>query len=300
MKRQAYLITAYKDIKALEDLISKVSPLDKIYVHIDRRSKEIKMADPILVRLSESGNCHFFSKYRITWGSYTHVEAMLFLMEKALSDAKDNGDEIYIHMVTGEDVFLASPETIHERFTDTDDRDKIYLDYFEEKDFSPEVIKRYDTYFMFKDRNLRNPFVWHLKNFIRLCQKAAGVKRTSLGGFDKVYKGLFYISMPGECAADILNYLNAHPDYESDMKKTELPEEFFFHTLLLNDGFENGKWKDRIVKKELRFMKWEGASPKYLSAGDMEDIKKAADEGYIFARKVNDDHLRKEIEKVIL
>ena len=84
------------------------------------------------------------------------------------------------------------------------------------------------------------------------------------------------------------------------MKKTELPEEFFFHTLLLNDGFENGKWKDKIVKKELRFMKWEGASPKYLSAGDMEDIKKAADEGYIFARKVNDDHLRKEIEKVIL
>ena len=63
---------------------------------------------------------------------------------------------------------------------------------------------------------------------------------------------------------------------------------------------ENGKWKDKIVKKELRFMKWEGASPKYLSAGDMEDIKKAADEGYIFARKVNDDHLRKEIEKVIL
>ena len=290
MTRQAYLITAYKDGEALYDLVNGLDPEDEVYIHIDKKSEHEMAADPFVQKLRERKGCHLFFEYSVTWGGYSHVEAMLLLMREAIKDGTDK----YIHMVTGEDMLIIPAADIKKRFTETDDKDKIYLDYIEEKDFNDEVKKRYETYFWFKNSDLRNPFVWHFKNFIRGIQKLFGVKRKSLGGFDELYKGLFYISLPGDCAKDIQDHLSAHPEYENDLKRTELPEEFFFHTLLLNDGFADGKWKDRIVRKELRYMKWDGASPVYLGESDINDIKTAVKDGYIFARKVHgNDRLRK-------
>ncbi len=41
-------------------------------------------------------------------------------------------------------------------------------------------------------------------------------------------------------------------------------------------------------------MKWTGPSPSYLSENDIEDVKKAVKDGYVFARKVHgNDELRR-------
>ena len=91
--------------------------------------------------------------------------------------------------------------------------------------------------------------------------------------------------MPVQAAGDILAYVKEHPEYEKAMYRCQIPEEFFFHTLLLNESFNRGKWKPLIINKELRYMDWErgdGGSPVYLEEGDYEAL---ASGDYCFARK---------------
>lgn len=275
-KKQGYLITAYKDFAAVYELALLLSQEDKVFIHVDAKSREIGSRE--LERLNEIPGCTAVSKYAIVWGGYTHVQAFLHLMEMALA-AKDVS---YLHFLTGEDFPLKSPAQIHDRFIE---EKHLYLSYIEEKDFNEAVKKRYRYYNLFQNRNVKNPFLWQLQNLTAGLQKMCGVRREGLGEFTDIYKGLVYISMPKEAAADILSYIKTHPEYEKDLYHCQIPEEFFFHTLLLNKRFCNGKWKRLAVDRELRYMDWkrgDGGSPVYLSDRDYEAI---AGGDYYFARK---------------
>lgn len=275
-KKQAYLITAYKDFAAVYELASFLCEYDKVYIHVDQKSKEIGPDE--IGRLNALPNCEAYSEYSIAWGGYTHVQAILSLMKRAVADE----EVVYMHLLTGEDFPLRSPEMLHDIFIK---EDRIYLSFIEEKDFNEAVKKRYLYYNLFQNKNVKNPILWQLQNFTVNMQKWCGVCRKSLGEFVTIYKGLVYISMPIGAAADILAYVESHPEYEKDMYHCQIPEEFFFHTLLLNDAFCDGNWKSKIVDKELRYMNWErgdGGSPVYLNDTDYEPM---ADFDGCFARK---------------
>ncbi len=275
-KKQGYLITAYKDFAAVYELASFLSREDEVFIHLDKKSREIGREQ--MDRLNGIPGCHAVSTYSIAWGGYTHIQAFLKLMEMAVS----REDVSYIHLLTGEDFPVRSPHRLHEKFAD---EEHIYLSFIEEKDFNEAVKKRYYYYNLFQNRNVKDPVLWQIQNLTVKLQKLLGIRRKSLGEFSHVYKGLVYISMPRAAAEDILNYVKSHPEYEKAMYRCQIPEEFFFHTLLLNKSFCNGKWKERIINRELRYMNWErgdGGSPAYLEEEDYEDIA-AGD--FCFARK---------------
>lgn len=285
-----YLITAYKDFDAVYELASFLSQKDEVFIHVDKKSREIGSEE--MKRLNALPGCHTISAYAIAWGGYTHVRAILKLMELAVS----KGDIGYLHFLTGEDFPVYSPDRLHEKFAGDE---HIYLSYIEEKDFNPAVKKRYYYYNLFQNQNVKNPFLWQLQNFTVNVQKLLGIRRKSLGEFEKVYKGLVYISMPRAAAADILEYVKNHPEYEKALYRCQIPEEFFFHTLLLNERFCNGKWKPHIVDRELRYMNWsrgDGGSPAYLEEEDYEGIL-AGD--YCFARKFHSRGSEKLKEKIM-
>ncbi|MCR5655808.1 MAG: beta-1,6-N-acetylglucosaminyltransferase [Lachnospiraceae bacterium] len=288
-KRQAYLITAYKDFDAVYELASFLCREDYVYLHIDKKSKEIGERE--IERLRELKHVKVISDYSVPWGGFTHVQAFLRLMKLAAA----NPDVSYLHFLTGEDFPVRSPKEIHDRFVDCD---KIYLDYVEQKDFPPQVEKRYRYYNWFQNKNVKNPVLWQVQNLTVNCQKLVGIRRKKLGEFSDIYKGLLYISLPGDCAKDILSYVSEHPEYVKALYRTQIPEEFFFHTILLNDSFANGKYKDRIEKRELRYLNWErgdGGSPAYLLEEDLPLLKKGR---YYFARKFHShDALREQIVK---
>lgn len=275
-KKQGYLITAYKDFAAVYELASFLSREDEVFIHVDKKSREIGREE--IDRLNAIPGCHAVSTYSIAWGGYTHIQAFLQLMEIAVSQE----DISYIHFLTGEDFPVLSPHRLHEKFAE---EEHIYLSFIEEKDFNEAVKKRYYYYNLFQNKNVKNPFLWQLQNLTVKLQKLMGIRRKSLGEFRKVYKGLVYISMPRAAAEDILSYVKSHPEYEKAMYRCQIPEEFFFHTLLLNEDFYDGKWKKRIIDRELRYMNWErgdGGSPVYL---EEEDYKEIAAGNFCFARK---------------
>lgn len=275
-KKQGYLITAYKDFAAVYELASFLSREDEVFIHVDKKSREIGREE--IDRLNAIPGCHAVSTYSIVWGGYTHIQAFLQLMEMAVSQE----DISYIHFLTGEDFPVLSPRRLHEKFAE---EGHIYLSFIEEKDFNEAVKKRYYYYNLFQNKNVKNPVLWQMQNVTVKLQKLMGIRRKSLGEFRKVYKGLVYISMPRAAAEDILGYVKSHPEYEKAMYRCQIPEEFFFHTLLLNEDFYDGKWKKRIIDRELRYMNWErgdGGSPVYL---EEEDYKEIAAGNFCFARK---------------
>lgn len=275
-KKQAYLITAYKDFAAVYELASFLSKEDKVFIHVDKKSREIGGEE--MRKLNALKNCKAVSLYSVSWGGYDHISAFLELMRMAAED----GEISYLHFLTGEDFPLMSPKRLHEKFAEDE---HIYLSYIEDKDFNDAVKKRYYYYNLFQNKNVKNPFLWQLQNLTVNMQKLLGIRRKKLGEFRRIYKGLVYISMPVQAAVDILTYVKEHPEYEKAMYRCQIPEEFFFHTLLLNESFCRGKWKPLIINKELRYMNWErgdGGSPVYLEEGDYEAL---ASGDRCFARK---------------
>lgn len=289
--KQAYLITAYKDAGSLFELAEMFTKTGYVYIHIDKKSRTI--TDEDIERLNHIPNCAAIRKYDIKWGGFNHVRAILELVLMALA----NQEVSFVHLLTGEDYPLLPVEELDRLFVDDD---RIYMSYIEPENLPSTVTVRYRYYNWFQDKNVKNKFLWTLQNMTVKLQKLVGVFREGIGEFNRIYKGLVYISMPKEAAAYVIEYVATHEDFWNDLYRCQVPEEFFFQTLFMNSS----KWADRVTDRELRYMDWsrgDGASPCYLLP---EDYEKVMESGCVFARKFHPesskelrDRIRKEVHE---
>lgn len=277
--KQAFLITAYKDFDGLYELAAFLSQAAVVYIHVDTKSE---ITSSQIAKLNTLKGCHAIQKYSIAWGGFAHVKAILELLGQAVL----NDEVTYIHLLTGEDVPLQTMEELDHKYLDNQ---SIYMDAIPSKEFTEQVKKRYYYHNWFADKNVKNPWLWQLQNLTVNLQKCLGVKRKGIGEFstEQIWKGLVYISMP-KCAADyVVMYCEEHPEFLEDLRDCQIPEEFFFQTLLMNSGFSK-----QVINKPIRYMNWNkgnGGSPAYLDLSDLDAIRQGE---YDFARKFN----RKESE----
>lgn len=270
--KQAYLITAYKDFNSLYELAQIFTQNAYVYIHIDKKSNTI--TDEDIEKLNKLPRCQAIRKYRIVWGGFNHVLAIRELVLRALL----NEEVSYMHLLTGEDFPLVSVDKLDEMFL----QDKqIYMSFIPPEKLPDTVIVRYRYYNWFRDKNVKNKLLWQLQHMTVQLQRLLGVCRKGIGEFSRIYKGLVYISMPREAARDAMEYLTTHEDFWNDLMKCQVPEEFLFQTLFMNDK----KWSQVVVERELRYMDWskgDGSSPAYLDDSDYEKIRES---GCLFARK---------------
>ena len=98
---QAIIITAYKNFEQLDFLADFFSPCFDVFIHVDKKSEEISKDKIVL--LNSKKNVYAIQKYNIKWGGKDHLNAILFLMDKALK----KGDS-FLHVISGEDSFPSS------------------------------------------------------------------------------------------------------------------------------------------------------------------------------------------------
>ncbi|MDN5627487.1 MAG: hypothetical protein L0G16_05910, partial [Weeksellaceae bacterium] len=77
MNKQAILITAYKDLYSLRQLITLFGNNFNFYIHIDKKSK----IDTDI--LKQFDNVFVSKKYEVNWGGFNHLKAILFLSKIA-------------------------------------------------------------------------------------------------------------------------------------------------------------------------------------------------------------------------
>lgn len=96
--KQVILITAYKDLDFLSNILEYFDNDFDFYIHVDKKCKE----DVAFLR--SDSRVHVYSKYRIEWGGSNHIFAIVLLIQEAFKVEKYE----YYHLITGSDLPIKS------------------------------------------------------------------------------------------------------------------------------------------------------------------------------------------------
>ena len=97
----------------------------------------------------------------------------------------------------------------------------------------------------------------------------------------QLYGGSAYWCLSRECTEYVYRFLQEQRSYARFFKYVDVPEEIFFHTILLNSQFSQ-----RVVNDDLRFLEWRdpavAGGPAVLGK---EDLGRIINSSKLFARK---------------
>lgn len=267
---QALLITAYKNTEQLIKLIESASKNFRVFLHIDKKSnidiEEVRRRSP---------STQVINEFHITWGGYNHLAAIIALIKMALQDEKIT----YIHVISGQDMLVRNYAEFDKAFSKTD---RIYMDCRKIDEAGAHIQKRLKYVIPSANWDREKISVLLINKGTYLLQRLFHIERKKLGSFERIYKGLVWVSMPTTAAQYTVTYADKNPKFMDDLMHTTIPEEFFFQTILMNSAF-----RENIVCDSLRYMDWNrrnGSCPAVLDESDFNKIK---ERGKYFARKID-------------
>ena len=245
----------------------------KIYVHVDKLSKEI--TEEHISELNSMKNVYAIKKYECYWNSYNHLVALIELAKMALEDKDIN----YIHFSSGEDLPIKSPEGIAMFYDNSGN--KGFLNFqFPDAMTDKAVRECWEYYhFLYNGCDVRKaPFCDYVEDMIN-WQKKHGISKTGLGEFKKIYKGVIWSSLTREALEFCFRYADRHPDYIEDIKYTRIRDEFYFHIILFN----HADFEQKVIKDGKHGMYWKNGFY-YMTIERYKNCEKA---GKLFIRKVS-------------
>lgn len=273
---QAVLILAHKNLEQVVELCKRLTPYFNIYIHIDRKTS---VNSDVLNEL-DSMHVHYFSKYNVKWGSYNIVLATIMLMKKAL----ENNQNIYFHLISGQDWPMQDPENILNSFNNDN---KIYMNYFKadsESKAGEKLIWWVKYYFNYNQINRRSLFGKIYHRVILYSQKALGInklKKYHMQSSD-IYAGEEWIDIPRDALVYAIKTFDKDINLQKVFETSFCSDEMWLQTILCNSTF-----KSRINKNIHRYINWtekNGSYPAILDSDDFDEIRKGK---YWWGRKIS-------------
>ena len=107
----------------------------------------------------------------------------------------------------------------------------------------------------------------------------AGIYRRYPPGYPALYAGSQWWSLTYGACNYIAGYVRERPDFYDRFKHTQIPDEYFFQTLVMNSPY-----RENVVNDNLRFINFVGitSSPAPCTLDNIPDIRK---DNILFARK---------------
>ena len=265
---QCLIITAYHNFEQLERNLTVWSRYFNCYVHIDKKADIA--TDENIKKLNQIENVYAESKYKINWGSYLHLMAILDLIRVA----QKNEDNKYYHIISGDDYPLKKPEEFYSFF---DNNDKCYMECTDITNI-PAMKLRYEIFHFMHlvNRKGKNKPLIFIDKVVRKIQTVLKVKRHR--SFQ--YKGLVWGSFSRKAVDYVINRFDNSNDVKF-LKYCEIPEEFLFQNYLMDSDF-----KQNVDFNNLRYSNWDEypyTGPRVLKMEDYETVKNF---DAFFARKI--------------
>lgn len=273
--RTAFILQIHNNPEQVNLFIQQLISEDQadVYVHIDKKSFHQlsgKILDhPNVKVLEQSIDCE--------WGDISQIDTALLLIKEVLASQKQYD---YVCLRSGQDLL------VREGFKDflTENKGKIFIRL---KDMSRESLgfmkmrfpkvtrKRYTS---------AHPFRVYRRMLIALYGKGINLS-PNLNTWRKeysFYKGSQWFTIPYDVAAYMIDFLEKNEWYYRYFKNTLVPDESFFHTLIMNSPY-----KDQVVSENLYFLEWgkqlkDRNSPQYLT---MDEVSLIEESNQFFARK---------------
>lgn len=270
-RKHALIITAYQEIDFLRKLCERYAQYFYCYIHID---KKYKGSSSEIEELKRIKNVFVLSEYRINWGSYKHILAILELLQKAKNDGMD-----YFHIVAANTILVKNPQKLFDFIEN--DPNKIYMEVkTRESGGFYEFEYRYSAYFFehIYDLKGRRGRIWaRVEKYSSMFQRKLKLRKK----VEMDYKGYIYCHLPKAAVDYVLQYVEKNPQYLKTLKYCYVSEEFFFQNILMKSIFCQNVVNDTLIYDE-----WgERGYPAFL---DVTDISAIEESNCFFARKVSE------------
>ncbi len=256
----AYIVSAYQLPAQLVRLVGALdSPRASFLVHVDRRSDR-RTYEEMRTGLAERENVRFIPRHRVYWGGFGLVSAMLEGIEE-LYRSRSRFD--YAVQLTSQDYPIKSNDHIERVLAESDASS--FLAY----DRLPGGWERgMDRITYWHSRTIGRPRGWHLRLPLR---------RTFPSGL-LPFGGSSQWCLTRACVDHVRRFVEANPSFVRFFRHVDIPDEIFFHTILMNSELAG-----TIVNDDLRYVDWTRQPlPAVLGVGDLPHLAASTK---LFARK---------------
>jgi hypothetical protein len=270
--RLAYIVSAYKLPDQLARLVAALdSQTCHFFIHVDRKTDNA-VYQRMVTRLASRANVHFLARHRCYYGGFGHVRATIKGIDEIF---RQRIPFDYAILLTGQDYPIKSNEEI-DAFFETHNGSS-FIEHFR--------VPSDEWAFRGMDRIES----WHVRlgpryfHFPR--RPGGGFRRRFLAGFQP-FGGSAYWCLSREGAEYVNRFLQQNLSYVRFFKYVNVPEEMFFHTILLNSPL-----KVSVVNDDLRYLEWRNPAvaggPAVLTK---DDFGKIVSSPKLFARKFDMTH----------
>ncbi|MCF8321925.1 MAG: beta-1,6-N-acetylglucosaminyltransferase [Flavobacterium sp.] len=275
--KQAILITAYKNYHHLEEIIQCFDANFEVYIHLDKKSV---ITNHELVSLRKYEIVKFVEqKYKVNWGGFNHLKAILYLIEKALQ----NPENYYFHLITGHDFPVKRSDFFVDFFNKN--RNTEFLSYFDFPDPKSgwpgnNGLDRIEYFNLYDFWNAKNHKDNQKITFWIRFQKRFGFKRKISSRMPKLFGGSTYWSLSRDCVNYVIKFTQENKFVLNRFKYTLCAEEFYFQTLIMNSPFAKN-----VVNDNVRHIDWVARNGNNPAILDKTDFKKLQKTNAFFARR---------------
>jgi len=239
----AYVISAYKLPAQLIRLVRALRyPRRAFYIHVDSRTPDAEH-DTLTAALGSADDVEFLPRHPCRWGDFGHVRATLKGLDRLAASGRPFD---YVALLTGQDYPIKPNAHLEQVLAASAGRSFM--------NFQPLPVEGLER---------------------------AGYARLPVPDLPyglHPYFGSGYWTLHRTAIEYVQSFLLDHPAYVPYFERVRIPDEMFFHTVLLNSPL-----RETIVNDDLRFIRWPG--PKVLTTAELGDLRHAPD---LFARKFDE------------
>jgi hypothetical protein len=264
----AVAIIAHNNFDNLQNILTALDhPQINFYLHVDKKVP-VQEARRHLSEGHQKRINFLTNRIPVNWGGFSMVNVTLQLMKRSLRDKFD-----YLVLFSSQHLPIQSAENIIS-----------YLEANHGKEFIDYNELPYSRWN--ENGGLdRLRYHWFVDEAgiidakkLAMLQKENKMERT-LPGELVPYGGSQWWVLSYNCIKSMLQFINYNPVYVDFFQKTLIPDELFFHTLLMNSDFS-----DDVVNDNLLYADWK-KGPHFPRMLTMDDISAINGSGKLFARK---------------
>lgn len=264
--RLAYVISAYRlpsQLVRLVDLLDE--PTTSIVISVDRRS-DAATFEAMWQPLAGRRNIHFLPRHTSPYRSFGHVRSTLRGIDHLISSGIDFD---YLSVLTGQDLPLVSNAAIRARLGEANGDGFVQHFPLPDERWSGGGLNRFSSIFVHTHRATRSI---SRRRFKGLMSPGLPFDVTPFGGSG-------YWTLPVDLVSYVHDFVRARPEWVRFFATTDMADETFFHTILMNSPHAK-----RIRDDDLRLIDWSDRTelPKIWRSADF-DVLAASDD--LFARK---------------
>ena len=280
MKKHAYLIIIHNNYYTLEKLVKMLDDIrNDIYIHVDKKVKDFPFK--YFTSIIERSSLKYVKRVDVRWGKYSVIQATMNLFKESV-----NGEYVYYHLLSGQDLPIKSQDYIHKFFEENEGKEFVTCT-TEQALREARIIERFNFYHFFGGRRLHDKIVEIQRDRISRYK----------GGYEYNY-GSNWVSITDELVKLILT---KEKWIKKTFRFTECCDEVFVQSIVMNSEYKNQLYRvpksERTISFNMRYINWSSGSPNpdIFVEDDWDHLSESE---CLFARKFDENRDKKIIDLI--